>query len=276
MLILLLTILLNAKSVNFASVPAHLLDKKITCNNTKLNKDLNLYCNELKGINQKIFLKLAKMNKISKSNGTYDPYIDIYKDKKQFYLETFLYLDTSFKDALPYIKDYNSYGDWILENFNTSKSGVKDMGFIKVNYMKFNSKKNIITVGTKLDFVFKKKYQLFLKVKENFDLKIAKQLHLKILKPTSLTPKIEGTFIFFEIPNSKYMILFFYGYAKLHWALYNVLPLKFLRVFVSEKLEIMYENVGYKVEDINDEIEEAKEKKMKKIEKEKKKLKLKQ
>lgn len=251
MFFLLFILFLSAKDVDFANTPIHLLDNKFTCDNIKLVPNLKLYCNELSDLDKNIFIKLAKMNKIEKGNN-FNPYLYIYKDNGQFYMETYLYLDITFDKAKPYIKDYSSYGDWILDNFNTSKSGIKDMNFLKVNKMEFDPKKKLITVSTQLNFVFNTLYKLFLNVDEQYDLKIGKKLRLNLLKPTSLTPKVEGTFTFFEIPDSKYMILYFYGFANLHWTLYNLLPLEFLRVYASEKIEIMYENIGYKIEDIKE------------------------
>jgi len=252
MLIFITICFLNSKNPDYKNIPAHAINNKYTCTNIGLNKDLQEYCNKLDGIDKNIFIKLKKMNKLE-INLSDDPYIYLYKDLKQFYMETFVYLDTDFKTAYPYITDYASYNSWILNNFNTSRSGLKDMGFLEVDSIKHDKNKKLLTVTSRLNFaIFKQKYDLFLRIEELYDIEIAKKLRLNILEPTSLTPDINGTFIYYEIPNKNYMILFFYGYAKLHMLLYNLLPVEFMQIYTSEKIEIMYENIRYKVEDIKE------------------------
>lgn len=252
MLFLFLFYFLFSKEVDFKNTPSHSISNKYNCENIKLAKNLENYCKKLEGIDRNIFIKLQMMDMLN-LNLDAAPYVYLYKDMKQFYMETFVYLDVDFKTAYPHIIDYGSYNSWILNNFNTSRSGLKDMGFLEVDSIRHNKDKNLLTVTSRLNFaIFKQKYDLFLKMEELYEIDIAKKLKLKILEPTSLTPDIDGTFIFFEIPDTKYMILFFYGYAKLHMVLYNLLPVKFMELYTSEKIEIMYENIRYKVEDINE------------------------
>jgi hypothetical protein len=233
-------------------MPAHNISDKTTCNNIKLNKSFKEYCLKLDNMDRKIFIKLSLMNKLD-INLDAEPYLYLYKYQQRFYMETFVYVDINFKEAYPYIIDYASYNSWILNNFNTSRSGLKDMGFLEIDSIKHDREKELLTISSRLNFaIFKQKYDLFLKMKEYYDLDFAKKLHLKILEPTSLTPDIDGTFIFFEIPDKNYMILFFYGYAKLHSILYNLLPVKFMEIYTKEKVEILNENLRYKIEEIKE------------------------
>lgn len=253
MIFYLFFLLTFSKETNYALSPAHLIkEESLTCEKLKLGPSLDKFCKNLKDMVQLIFFKLAKMDKLKKIEKNFNPYMYLYKENQQFYLETFLYIDTTFKMAEATIKDYNSYGSWILNNYNTSKISSKEKPFLSVTGMSFDKITNIFKIYTELDFVFKNKYVLALDLKDSYDRDYAKQVNFKITKPTEITPDIKGTFIFYEIPDSNFMILYFYGYTKLHWLVYNALPLQFLEVYVREKIEIMYENIGYKVEELKE------------------------
>lgn len=241
------------KEINYFTSSAHIIkNENLTCEKLKLGTSLEKYCLKLKDIDQLIFFKLAKMKKLKKPEKNFNPYLFLYKEDQQFYLESFVYLNINFKEAFPAIKDYNAYGSWVIENINKSRLNPNDEPFLKITGMSFEKENSIFKIFTSLDFIIKNNFVLSLYLTEYYEQEVAKQIRFKITKPTDITPDINGSFIFYEIPDTNFMILYFYGSTKLNWLLYNALPLKYLEVYTKEKIQIMYENIDYKIEEIKE------------------------
>ena len=215
-----------------------------------LNKSNLNYYNRLSELDRKIFIKLASFEIFPDGKKLDEPYSHLYKRDGTFHLETVVLIPMKFKDALPIIKNYSSYKDWLIKDINVKREGKKGGYFIDVNSLDYIADKKLFNIKIEFKVIFKGNYKLNLFLFDHLSDKDIPYFNVKLEEPTKLAKEVEGNFRFIMLPNTSYYVIYFLGKARTHWLIYNFLPDALVKSQVLERIYTILENVQYKVEDI--------------------------
>jgi hypothetical protein len=223
-------------------------DNKLMLNTNRENKR---YFDSLSSEDKKVFVKLADLGAFNEdSSKMLNNYFLLKKEDGLFKLESFIKIPITFKKALPVIRDFKGYNNWALKGINTKRNGKKGKYIVDIISLGYVEKLKRFNLKIHLNMIFKGRYSLGLDVVDRLHEKTVPFFLLKITKPTKLAKNIRGFFKCLVLPGRKDFVIYFAGNAKLHWALYNFLPIRLLNSQLNERVITVLENISFRVEDI--------------------------
>jgi hypothetical protein len=215
-----------------------------------LNKKDKRYFNKLTNEDKRVFTKIALAKGFS-GRSLDDLYLEMYKEDGLFKMESFSVLPIKMKKALPVIREYKQYNYWALKDINIKRGGESGSYFVDIEELKYIPRGKYFHVKIKLNVVFTGFFKLDLLVFDHLTdpkIKDVPFVKLKLRKQSKLAKEIIGRFRFYELPGKDYMIVHFKGFTKVHWAIYQFLPIALLKSQVGERVQTVLENVSYKVD----------------------------
>ena len=216
----------------------------------KIGKDYKDYYNNSSEYNKKILAKLASLGVIKDPLGfKTTPYSLVYKKDRSFHLETFAVIPLKYKEALPVIKDFGAYNNWVLKDINTKRNGEKGKYFVDILSLDYNSGKKIFDTRVQMNLLFSGTYKMDLFILDNLDDVKDPNFALKMGGSSPLTKSLKGTF-YFIVPSEtqEYCIVYFVGKSEVNWTLYNFLPLAVIQSQVVERIFTFLENIQFRTE----------------------------
>ncbi|MBN1114122.1 MAG: hypothetical protein JXA66_02150 [Oligoflexia bacterium] len=210
------------------------------------------YFNRLSDRDKKIFVKLAATDLLKDEVKLDEPPIIIYKKDGLFKIETYVHIPISFDKALPVFKGFEKYREWVLKGMNIRRTDSKGHYFVDINDMEYIPAKKRFRTKVYLRVVFGGNYKLDLCVLDELDSSPVPVLTLQACRSSKLVKEMKGEYRSFVLPGASYFVVYFSGYARVHWALYNFLPMALVKSQVGERVETILENIQYKVEDVKE------------------------
>lgn len=197
----------------------------------------NIYKNLKRDEEKKIFIKLSLLN-LSKDN----PYFFLIKDTDNtFYMESAIVVEKDYGKIKKVVKDFKSYENWLLENINVRRNKEDRKFFLTIEKFRYFHTPKMFLVDVDLRAFFNDSYKLRLNLEENLDLVYFPYFKVKIHKSTNITKDLAGVFYFIDIGGNT--IIYFIGFAKVYWGIYNFIPIGVARTEIKERVETLIENV---------------------------------
>lgn len=170
------------------------------------------------------------------------PYAMVGKADGTLFLEAFALIPAERGKALPMARDFGAYKDWVLNGINLRRDG-KGAYLVDIQSMEHLKDDNLLKVWVKLNVLFLGRYFLRLRIEDRLSDPDVPYLGLTLNKPTKLAPKGRGYFKLYAPQKNKEFVVYFYGDAKPHWAIYYLIP---LGVFQSEavgRIQTILDNI---------------------------------
>ena len=177
-----------------------------------------------------------------------NPYAKLVKDGGHYRLLGIAKIEMPLAKALPAIRDVATYPEWAWEGINTRRNGNSGKYLVQLKPLTVESEKNLIRVSYHLNRFFKGKrrfgmrYITALTGKEGVS-----TLAMTIAKPTRLVKELSGEIRFFPIEGEEAFYIHFVGRTKVHWAIYYLIPLRFVRIDAEERVLTVLENAAKRV-----------------------------
>jgi hypothetical protein len=215
------------------------------------------YYESLSEEGKKILIKICSLGiyNIKVDNqlrGSYslEQYSLLYKKDSAFNLETIALIPMDYQTALPIIRDFKSYDDWVLKDINKRREGEKGGYFLDINSLRYFKIKEqgYFATTIALNTFFSGTYRMNLVISDETVNSDLPYFRLKMDKPSKLAKDVDGRFSFIILPGFPYFVTYFTGRSQLNWTFYRLLPLRLVRSQVVERIYTLLENIQYKAE----------------------------
>lgn len=176
------------------------------------------------------------------------PYARLIKEGGGYRLLGVAKIPVALDAALPAIRDVAAYPDWAWENINTRRGGQEGGYLVTLHPLGVEPGKNLIRVRYALNRFFKGERRFSLRyIAALTGQEGVPTLAMTILRPTHLVKELSGEIRFYPIPGEEAFYIHFVGRSKLHWAVYYLIPLRFVRVDAEERVLTVLENAARRV-----------------------------
>ena len=226
-----------------------------SCFTLLLNNAQKDYYDTLSELDKKVFVKLVSLGVFKeRKNKDYlgNRYTLLYKKQGAFNIETIAVVPVTYEGALPIIKNYASYNDWVLKDANVRRDGEKGKYFFDINSLRYFTEKDqrFLELNVSMTKISKGNFSLKLLIQDSTNLRPVSFFSLKMNEPSDLAKNVEGTFKFIMPPNIPYFIIFFTGKAEVGWVYYKFLPINLIRSQFVERIYTILENIQFKAESV--------------------------
>lgn len=224
------------------------------------NSEQFKYYKSLSEEGKKILIKICSLGIYDlevddKIHGSYslEQYSLLYKKDSAFNLETIALIPMGYQTALPIIRDFKSYNDWVLKDINKRRDGEKGGYFLDINSLRYFKIKEQGYFATRitLNTFFSGTYRMNLVISDDTARADLPYFRLKMDKPSKLAKDVDGRFSFIVLPGFSYFVTYFTGRSQLNWTFYRLLPLRLVRSQVVDRIYTLLENIQYKAEKEN-------------------------
>ncbi|MFA5138497.1 MAG: hypothetical protein WC728_04625 [Elusimicrobiota bacterium] len=198
------------------------------------------YSAQLPEEDQKILAHIASLGAFDPDRA--GPYGKVGKKDGILSLEAFVRVPGELQKAIPMAKDFSSYKDWVLQRINERRDG-KGRYLVDIQSMEHFKEEGLLKVWVRFNVLFKGRYFLRLRIDDRLSDPLAPYLGLKLNKPTKLAPKGQGYFKLYAPHGSKEFVVYFYGDAKPHWAIYYLLPLSVFQSEAVGRIQAILDNI---------------------------------
>ncbi len=176
------------------------------------------------------------------------PYARLIKDGRSYRLLGIAKVEMPLEKALPAIRDIASYPDWTWERINKRRGGKSGRYLVHLEPLKVELEKNLIHVRYHLNRFFKGKRHFGMRyIAALTGEEEVSTLAMTIRKPTKLVKELSGEIRFYPIEGEDAFYIHFVGRTKVHWAIYYLIPLRFVRVDAEERVLTVLENAVRRV-----------------------------
>ena len=198
------------------------------------------YSAQLPEEDQKILARIASLGAFQPDRK--EPYGKVSKKDGVLFLEAFALIPGEREKALPMAKDFGSYKDWVFQRINERRDG-KGGYLLDIQSMEHLKEDGLLKIWVRLNVLFKGRYFLSLRIDDRLSDPDVPYLGLKLNKPTTLAPRGQGFFRLYAPHKSKSFVVYFFGEAKPHWAIYYLLPLSLLQSEAVGRIQAILDNI---------------------------------
>ncbi|MFH1723760.1 MAG: hypothetical protein ABII00_03950 [Elusimicrobiota bacterium] len=198
------------------------------------------YRESLSAEDKRIYDKLEDLGAFKSDGPTL--HASLRKRRGKFYLEGFAAAEADFEDARPVLKDFKGYAKWVLDRINRRRRGGRPGYLFSLHGLGYDEAKRRLDLQIELDKWIKGRYILRLKVRDGLSEPALPELSLELWRPTRLVSGLRGDFKFFAPPGEKRFVCHFLGEARLHWLPTHMVPMRFFRIDVEERIQTILEN----------------------------------
>lgn len=176
-----------------------------------------------------------------------EPYARVDKKDGLLALESFALIPGDRGKALPMARDFGAYKDWVLERINERRDK-KGRYLLDIESMEHLKDPGLLKVWVRLNVLFKGRYFVRLRIDDLFSDPDLPGLVLSLNKPTKLASMGRGSFKLYAPPESRFFVVYFYGEARPHWAIYHLLPLSVFQSEAVGRIQTILDNILVRLE----------------------------
>jgi len=176
------------------------------------------------------------------------PFARLIKNRGYYRLRGITKVSVPLKGALPVIGDVAEYPNWAWKRINTRRKGATGRYLVNLHPLIVEPQKNIIQVRYHLNRFFKGKRRFRMRYITALTGEEAVPTFAMTIKTTTrLVKELSGEVRFYPVEGEEAFYIHFTGRIKVHWAIYYLIPLRFIRVDAEERVLTVLENAALRV-----------------------------
>jgi hypothetical protein len=157
-------------------------------------------------------------------------------------------VEGSLDDALRIVADVERYPEWAWENINTLRGGRKGRYLVHLEPLKIESENSLIRVRYHLNRFFKGKRRFAMRyIAALSGREAVPTFAMTLAKPTFFVRELSGEIRFYPVEGEEAFYVHFVGRTKIHWAVYYLIPTRFVRRDAEERVLTVLDNAARRV-----------------------------